>query len=96
MPFSASSPRRAHPLPWVGDKTSAVAHAQVGYNDISSASLKMHRDGSGTFTLTKVKVMYLPQQKLVFDRVRDVKGCVRVLAKVLPDEVAADAGFMEG
>jgi hypothetical protein len=56
----------------------------------------MHRDGTGTFTLTKVKVMYHPTEKIVFDRVRDVKGCVRVLASVLPDEVATAAGFTEG
>jgi hypothetical protein len=70
--------------------------SQSGYNYIASASLTMHRDGTGTFTLTKVKVMYHPTEKIVFDRVRDVKGCVRVLASVLPDEVATAAGFTEG
>ena len=40
--------------------------------------------------------MYNPTEKVVFDRVRDVRGAVRVLAKVLPQEVAEDAGFAEG
>ena len=67
-----------------------------GYNDIAKAELKMHRDGSGTFTFTKVKFMYHPQEYIVFDRVQDVKGCERALAQVLPEEVAIEAGFTEG
>ena len=70
--------------------------AQVLYYDIASASLKMHRDGSGTFTLAKVKVMYRPTEYIVFDRVRDVRGAVRILAEVLPPEIASAAGFAEG
>jgi hypothetical protein len=69
---------------------------QVNYGDISSASLTMHRDGSGTFTFTKVKMMYQPTERVVLDRVRDVRGAVRVLAQVLPAEVAQAGGFSEG
>ena len=49
--------------------------------------LTVHRDGSGTFTFTKTKMMYQPSERVVFDRVRDVRGVVRVLAQVLPHEV---------
>ena len=63
---------------------------------MASASLTMDRDGSGTFSLTKVKAMYKPTERIVFDRVRDVRGAVRVLAKVLPEEIAMEAGFAEG
>ena len=69
---------------------------QASYNDISSAKLTMHRDGSGTFTFTKTKIMYRPVERVVFDRVRDVRGACRVLAEVLPEEVAQEAGFLEG
>ena len=66
---------------------------QVHYGDIASASLKMHRDGSGTFTFTKVKMMYQPTEYVIFDRVRDVRGAVRTLEQVLPAEVVEAAGF---
>ena len=67
---------------------------KVAYGDIASASLEMHRDGTGTFTFTKVKMMYHPTEHVVFDRVRDVRGAVRILEEVLPSEVLAEAkGF---
>jgi len=69
---------------------------QAPYSDIAAASLAMHRDGSGTFTFTKVKLMYKPTERVVLDRVRDVRGAVRVLAEKLPPEVAQEAGFAEG
>ena len=69
---------------------------QANYSDIASAALQMHRDGSGTFTFTKTKLMYQPLERVVFDRVRDVRGAIRVLAEVLPEEVAQAAGFTEG
>lgn len=53
----------------------------------------MHKDGTGTFTFSKVKHMYRPIDKVTFDRVRDVRGASRVLAHVLPSEVATAAGF---
>ena len=74
----------------------SIHSAKAAYGDVASASLTMHRDGSGTFTLTKVKAMYKPTERIVFDRVRDVRGAVRVLAKVLPEEIAMEAGFAEG
>ena len=75
----------------------AEAHALAGtLSSLSKAELKMHRDGSGTFTFTKIKAMYAPTERVIFDRVRDVKGCVSVLGQLLPAEVAAEAGFSEG
>jgi len=74
----------------------SIHSTKATYNDISSAKLTMHRDGSGTFTFTKIKVMYHPTERVIFDRVRDVRGACRVLAEVLPHEVAEDAGFLEG
>lgn len=76
--------------------TCSIHTATVNYGDVASAALTMHRDGSGTFTLTKVKAMYHPTERVVFDRVRDVKGAERMLAQVLPPEVAQAAGFAEG
>jgi hypothetical protein len=66
------------------------------YSDIASAELRPHRDGTGTIVLTKTKLMYRPTERIVFDRVRDVRGAVRVLAEQLPDDVAQAAGFAEG
>jgi hypothetical protein len=71
----------------------SIHTAKVHYGDIASASLKMHRDGSGTFTFTKVKMMYQPTEYVIFDRVRDVRGAVRTLEQVLPAEVVEAAGF---
>lgn len=71
----------------------SIHTSQVNFGDISSASLQMHKDGSGTFTFTKVKMMYQPREYVVFDRVRDVRGAVRVLSDVLPPEVVESAGF---
>jgi len=72
-------------------------HSQKSsYNDIAAAKLTMHRDGTGTFTFTKVKIMYHPTERIIFDRVRDVRGACRALAEVLPEEVAQEAGFLEG
>ena len=73
-----------------------LASPQIDYGDVVSATLTTHRDGTGTFVFTKIKAMYQPTERITFDRVRDVKGAVRVLAKVLPSEVAEDAGFAEG
>ena len=56
----------------------------------------MHRDGSGTFIFVKATPLYSPTQRVMFDRVRDVKGCAAMLAEVLPQEVAEAAGFAEG
>lgn len=74
----------------------SIQSVKANYSDIASAKLTMHRDGSGTFTFTKVKIMYHPTEYVVFDRVRDVRGCCRVLAEVLPEDVAQAAGFLEG
>lgn len=74
----------------------SINSTKANYHDVAKAELKMHKDGSGTFTLTKVKLMYHPTEYVVFDRVRDVKGCVRALAHLLPEEVAMEAGFTEG
>merc|ERR1719375_2103432 len=63
----------------------SINSAKAQYSDIATASLTMHRDGSGTFTFTKAKAMFRPIETIVFDRVRDVKGCVRTLALVLPE-----------
>jgi len=72
-------------------------HTQkLPYHDVVSATLTAHRDGTGTFVFTKMKAMYQPTERVTYDRVRDVKGAVRVLAKMLPPEVAEDAGFSEG
>ena len=57
----------------------SIQSVKANYSDIASAKLTMHRDGSGTFTFT-VKIMYHPTEYVVFDRVRDVRGCCRVLA----------------
>jgi len=65
------------------------------YGDIADAKLVSHRDGTGTITLRKVKLMYQPTEYITFDRVRDVKGVVRVLARMLPEEVASAAGFSD-
>jgi len=74
----------------------SINSQKIDYGDIVSATLTTHRDGTGTFVFTKIKAMYQPTERVTFDRVRDVKGAVRVLAKVLPSEVAEDAGFAEG
>jgi hypothetical protein len=74
----------------------SIHSTKSNYSDIASAKLTMHRDGSGTFTFTKVKIMYHPTERIIFDRVRDVRGCCRMLAEVLPEDVAQDAGFLEG
>ena len=74
----------------------SINSQKAGYNDIASAKLTMHKDGSGTFTFTKIKVMYHPVERVIFDRVRDVRGACRILAEVLPEEVARDGGFLEG
>lgn len=72
----------------------SIHTSQVDYGDIQSASLQMHKDGSGTFTFNKVKVMYQPKEYVMFDRVRDVKGAIRVLEDKLPPEVLESAkGF---
>ena len=74
----------------------SIQSTKSNYSDIASAKLTMHRDGSGTFTFTKVKIMYHPTERIIFDRVRDVRGCCRMLAEMLPEDVAQDAGFLEG
>lgn len=66
---------------------------KVAYHDIASAELKSHKDGTATIVLTQTKVMYQPTVRITFDRVRDVRGAVRVLSQMLPQEVAQEAGF---
>lgn len=66
----------------------------VNYDEMRQASLQTHKDGTGTFTFVQVGRMYAHPKRITFDRIRDVKGCVRVLAEVLPEEVARDAGFV--
>jgi len=65
------------------------------YSDIASAKLTPHRDGTATVVLTKTKVMYKPTERITFDRIRDVRGAERVLGRMLPGDVAHDAGFPE-
>lgn len=74
----------------------SINSQKADYSDIASAKLVMHKDGSGTFTFTKTKIAYHPTERVIFDRVRDVRGACRVLAQVLPEEVAQEAGFSEG
>ena len=73
----------------------SINSTKIAYGDIASANLVTHRDGTGTLTLKKVKLAYQPEERITFDRVRDVRGLVRVLAKVLPEEVAQDGGFTD-
>jgi len=68
---------------------------KIDYGDIRSANLTSHRDGTATVVLEKVKPMYAPAERITFDRVRDVRGLVRVLARMLPDEVSTAAGFAD-
>lgn len=71
----------------------SIQSDKVEYHDIASAELKSHKDGTATIVLTKTKVMYQPKVTITFDRVRDVRGVVRVLGQMLPQEVAQEAGF---
>ena len=64
------------------------------HSQIATANLTMHKDGTGTFAFTQAVSMYQRPKKVQFDRIRDVKGAVRVLGRVLPHEVARDAGFV--
>ena len=66
---------------------------KLNYHDVAAAELRPHRDGTGTIVLTKVKMMYQPTERVTFDRIRDVRGAVRVLGRMLPAEVASAAGF---
>ena len=69
---------------------------KILYSDIAKAQLLPHKDGTATIVLTKTKVMYMPVERITFDRIRDVRGAERVLGLMLPTEVAQEAGFPLG
>jgi len=73
----------------------SINSAKINYSDIRSADLTSHRDGTATVVLSKIKPLYAPAESITFDRVRDVRGMVRILGRMLPEEVATAAGFAD-